>query len=79
MSLWCYNMYKIGDKVKLNTKFNNSLGIYEWWNIWINKILTIEYVNSTSTFCNLKENGFLYNVKWLILVNDFIKEDEFKV
>ena len=78
MSLWC-NMYKIGDKVKLDTKFNDSLGIYEWWNIWINKILTIEYVNYTSTFCNLKENRFSYNVKWLIPVNDFITEDEFKV
>jgi hypothetical protein len=73
-------MFKIGDKIRLNRKFDNNFPHEVWWNEWKDKELTVTRIAGEFRV-EVEENPYIYSFDWIIKVRreDFIKEDEFSL
>ena len=74
--------FKVNDKIRLNTEYNEKLGHYSWWYEWIDKTLTIKIIDDENNRVFFNENGYVYHFNWIqkeFEPIEFIKEEEFSV
>ena len=71
--------FKIGDKIILKEKFDDTLNVSKFLNKWINKIMTVKYIIRETIY--VEENTWLWNEKWIKPFEpiEFIIEEEFSV